>query len=709
MKAWVACVLFLLSAGQASGQKKPFTIADLYRLKSISDPQIAPDSRRIAFVVTGYDLPGGKTNADVYVVGMEGQNLRRLTYSEKSDSHPRWSADGKNLLFVSTRTGAPQVYILNMAGGEPRQLTSLATGASRPRWSSDGKFVVFRSSVFPEYGADAKKNKRDLDAMKKGPVQAHLADRLFYRHWDSWLGGRRRHVFAVDVKTGKVIELTPGDRDAPPRFFQSRAGFSVSPDGKEVCYVSNPDPDPWQSTNGDLFVVPIGGGEAKNLTGANRAWDGAPKYSPDGRTIAFIKQVVAGYEADRFRLATLDRKSGRIRTLTEDFDYWVNDFEWGPDSRTLYFTADHRGHVPLFKVTIGDDGEAGKVVPVLDAKTIDDFRISPDGRWVVLTRRSVGEPTELYRAGARGGSADLHRLTFFNQRVEEEVDIRPAESMWVEGAEGKPVHVFLVKPHGFDPGKKYPLILNVRGGPQGMWADAFRGDWQVYPGAGYVVAFPNPTGSTGYGQACTEAISRDWGGRVYDDLMKVTDALAALPFVDENRLGAMGWSWGGYMMMWLEGHTDRFRALAAMMGVYDLASMYRTTEELWFVNWDFGGPPWSGSPVYAKFTPSGFVKNFKTPCLVITGERDFRVSYTQSLQFFTDLQKMKVPSRLIVFKNDGHWPDWVKSMPLYYNAHLDWFHRYLGGKPAPYDVGKMVRNRVFGLEKKDQRIKGSKE
>jgi dipeptidyl aminopeptidase/acylaminoacyl peptidase len=701
MRSLLACVLFLISAGLSAGQKKPFTLADLYRLKSVSDPQIAPDGRRVAIVVTDHDLARGKSNSDVYVVGIGGGNPRRLTYGKKSDSHPRWSADGTSLLFVSSRTGTPQIYIMNMAGGEPRRLTSLSTGASQPRWSPDGKFVVFRSSVFPEYGANAKKNKRDLDAMKKGPVQAHLADRLFYRHWNAWLDGRRRHLFAAEVKTGKVIELTPGDRDVPPRFFQSGEGFSISPDGRDVCYVANPDPDPWQSTNGDLFVVPIRGGPAKNLTRANRAWDGHPKYSPDGRFIAFIKHEVPGYEADRFRLAVFDRTSGRVRTLTEDFDYWVGDFEWGPDSRTLYFTADHRGHVPLFKVGVGEgDGKVSEVVPGPDVKTIDDFRISPDGQWAVLTRRSVGEPVELFRASLRAEGAELQRLTFFNQKVEKEVDIRPAESMWVDGAGGKPVHVFLVKPHGFDPNRKYPLILNVRGGPQGMWADAFRGDWQVYPGAGYVVAFPNPTGSTGYGQAYTEAISRDWGGRVYEDLMKVTDALAALPYVDANRMGAMGWSWGGYMMMWFEGHTDRFAALAAMMGVYDLESMYRTTEELWFPDWDFGGPPWGGSPVYAKFSPSDFVKNFKTPCLVITGERDFRVSYTQSIQFFTDLQKMKVPSRLIVFKNDGHWPGWVKSMPLYYNAHLDWFHRYLGGKPAPYDMTKMVRNRVFGVEKK---------
>ena len=690
MKTWLSIFLAALLASVSSGQKRPFTIEDLYRLKSVSDPRISPDGERIAFVVTGYDLPRGKSQTDIYLVGPGGRDLRRLTRGKSVEHHPRWSTDGKSLLYVSTRTGAPQVFVLDMAGGEPRQLTSLSTGVSDPEWSPDGRHVVFASSVFPEYGADDGKNRRDQEAMDKGPIQAHMADRLLYRHWTSYRDGKRTHLMALEVASGKVRDLTPGDFDAP-RFSLGGIGFAVSPDGKELCYVSNHDPDPWSSTNGDLWVVPMTGGEARNLTAANKAFDGSPRYSPDGRYIAYLKQEVPRYEADRFRLALYDRASQETRTLTESFDAWVGDFEWTPDSRTLYFTAGHRGHVPLFKVYV----HGGKVQPVLDVKTINAFQVSPDGKWAALTRRSVAEPTELWQAPLEGGAADHLRLTTFNKPVEDAVDIRPVEELWVEGAAGKKVHVFIVKPHGFSPEKKYPLILNVRGGPQAMWADAFRGDWQVYPGAGYVVAFPNPHGSTGYGQAYTEAISGDWAGHVYTDLMKVTDALAALPYVDADRMGAMGWSYGGYMMMWFQGHTDRFKALAAMMGVYDLRSMYSATEELWFPEWDLKGTPWSGSDSYRKFSPSGHVKNFKTPCLVITGERDYRVPYTQSLQFFTDLQKMEVPSRLIVFRNDGHWPSHVKSMPLYYNAHLDWFHRYLGGTPAPYDMVKMVRNRAF--------------
>ena len=687
MKKTLAILIIMLFTLPLLAQKRAFTIEDLYRIKGVGDPQISPDGKSIAFVVTEYQFPEGESNADIYVVDIEGGQPRRLTYSTNADYHPRWSPDGKTLMFVSTRKDGPQVWLLPVNGGEPRQLTTISSGVADPIWSPDGRRIVFATEVFPEYGADDTLNRRDSQAMEEGPIQAHMADRLLYRHWTSWADGKRTHTFVIDVESGDVRDLTPGDFNAP-RFSLGGRGYAISPDGKELCVVSNHDPDPWSSTNADLWVVPLDGGEMKNITDGNEAYDGDPLYSPDGRTIAFLKQAIPRYEADRFRIALYDRKTETIRTTTQDFDNWVSDFAWTPDSRFLFFTAGVKGHVPLYRV----DVKSGKIMLVVDAKTIDSFSLSSDGKWIALTRRSVGEPTELFRVDTNGKT--IKKLSFLNAPVQEEVDIRPAEEMWVEGGEGAQIQVFIVKPHDFDPEKKYPLILNVHGGPQMMWADAFRSDWQVYPGAGYVVAFPNPHGSTGYGQDFTAQISSDWGGMVFEDVMKVTDALAALSYVDEERMGAMGWSYGGYLIMWFEGHTDRFKALASMMGVYDLRSMYGATEELWFPEWDLKGQPWN-SEQYEKWSPSNFVENYKTPCLVITGERDYRVPYTQSLHFFTDLQKMEVPSRLIVFKNDGHWPSHVRSMPLYYNAHLDWFHKYLGGEPAPYDMTKMVRNRAF--------------
>lgn len=687
MKKYILLLLCFAVIGNA--QKKPFAIEDLYKIKSVSAPALSPDGKQILFSVTESFLAQGKTNSDIYVMNADGSNQRKLTNNAAADYAPHWLPNGKSFFFLSSRNNGTQVWKLSLEGGEPEQITNISSGVGNVQIAPDGKGFIFSTDVYPEYGADDAMNKKTSEAKSKGPVQAYMADRLLYRHWTSWQEGKRGHTFYYDLTTNKYIDLTPGDYDAPGYGMGSAV---ISPEGTEVCFVSNHDSREAESTNKDLFLVPINGGDAKNITKANRAYDDEPVYSPDKRYIAFKMQTVPTYESDLFRLAVYDRNTGSIDMLTEGrFDNWVGSYTWAPDSKSIYFTAQVQGNVPLYNIEL----KTKKISLVMNAKTIDAFAIAPDGKSIIYTRRSIAEPVEMWRAQIEKGAAkNPQRLTFFNREVENTVDIRPAEELWIASPTGKKIHTFLIKPHDFDPKKKYPLILNVHGGPQSQWADAFRGDWQVYPGSGYIVAMPNPHGSTGYGQEFTAAISKDWGGKVYQDVMAVADSLANIPFVDADRMGAMGWSYGGYMMMWLEGHTTRFKAIAAMMGVYNLTAMHGTTEELWFPQWDLAGTPWT-SDLYITWSPNQFVKNFKTPCLVITGERDYRVSYNQSLEFFTDLQLMNVPSRLIVFPNDGHWPNNVKSMPLYYNAHLDWFHTYLGGAPAPYDMTKMIRNQAF--------------
>lgn len=689
------------------GQKRAFTIADFYKLKSVAEAQLSPDGKNIAFVVTETYLEQAKSNQDVYVMNSDGSDIKNLTNHPSADNHPRWSLDGKSIMFVSTRENSPQAWLVPVDGGEPKQLTNFSMGVGDPEWSHDGKSLIFSADVFPDCGADNDCNKYNDSTMSNGPIQAHLADRLLYRHWTSWKGGKRTHTFAFDLETQKYIDLSPGDFDAPA-FEQS---FSISQDG-EVCYVSNHDINEAETTNKDLWICSTAtyievddktnkenpfsipksvteySKESINITSNNKAYDGDPQYSPDGKWIAYKLQLIPTYESDKIRIGLYNRNTGEKSILTEEFDDWVGSFKWSPDSKSIYFTAQVEGHFPLYKVEI----KSKKITKVIDVKTIDAFDLSSDGKTLVFARRSVGEPVELWSCSSTG--KNLKQLTFFNKQIADEVDIRPAEEMWIPSPTGKKIHTFIVKPHNFDPNKKYPLILNVHGGPQMQWSDAFRGDWQVYPGSGYIVAFPNPHGSTGYGQEFTAAISKDWNGRVYQDVMAVADSLEKVSYVDKDRMGAMGWSYGGYFMMWLEGHTTRFKAIACMMGVYNLKAMHGATEELWFPQWDLNGVPWE-SELYETLSPNKHVKNFKTPCLVITGENDYRVPYTQSLEYFTDLQKMGVPSRLIVFPNDGHWPSSVKSMPLYYNAHLDWFHKYLGGEPAPYDMTKMVRNQAI--------------
>jgi len=690
-KSFIALTLLIFAfAVQADDDaKRALTIADLYDLKSVGDPQCSPDGKRVAFTVTEHDMEKGKSNSDIYVMNADGSDLRRMTSSEKADYHPRWSPDGDYLLFVSARKDGSQAWRLPVGGGEAEQLTDFSMGVSDPRWTSDGKKIVFFTEVFPECGADSECNKKLTDDTDEGPVQAHLADDLLYRHWTFYKDGKKFHTLLYDIAAKEYTDMTPGDLDAP--YYMTgggNAGWDISPDGRELCVSSNADPNHWETTNKDLYLVPVDGGEMKNITGDNEAFDGKPHYSPDGRYIAYIVQQVPAYEADLFSIALYDRQTGEKRALTAEFDYWVDDIHWSSDSKSIFFTAEITAVNPLHKIDI----KSGKIKKLADLRTIGSFDISPDGKRVFVSSTAIAQPQEIWTAKTNG--KNIERLTWFNKPVEDEVDIRPAEEHWVESPTGKKIHTWVVKPHGFDPGKKYPFILNVHGGPQGMWWDSFRGDWQVYPGSGYVIAFPNPHGSSGFGQEFTLGISRDWAGKVYEDVMAVTEYMADQAYVDEDRMGAMGWSYGGYMMMWFEGHTDRFKSIVSMMGLYNLPAMWGATEELWFPQFDLGGAPWE-SEDYEKLSPHNYTDRFETPCLVITGEKDYRVPYTQSLEFFSALQKRGVPSRLIVFENDGHWPSWTRSMPLYYNAHLEWFHQYLGGAPAPWDSGEMVRNRAY--------------
>ncbi|HUQ19639.1 MAG TPA: S9 family peptidase [Gemmatimonadaceae bacterium] len=674
-------------------QKKAFTINDLYRIKNISDLAVSSDGRAIVYAVSTTDLPRAKRTSRIWIASADGSNARLLTQDTANQSSPRFSPDGKSIMVImGDSAGDQNLFVVPAAGGAARQVTHIGSGVSDAVWSPDGTRIVFSSDVYPECGGDDACNRRITEQWQKGPLKAHIADALLFRHWTSWKDGTRTHVLLADVATGSVRDLTPGKIDAPPFQLGGPVQYALSPDGKELAFALNPDSVPASSTNSDIWVLSLIDPSAKprNITVANKAYDNSPKYSPDGRYIAYRTQLVPAYESDLFRLALYDRTKGTTRVLSESYRDWIDDFDWSADSKSLYFTGPALGETPIRKFDLA----LGTITTVLTGGTIDQFAVTPDQQRIFYIHRTVGEPAEAFVASLRSGRAQSPtRLTHLNDAFTAEVDIRPAEAMWVEGAGGAKVQYYVVKPHGFDPSKKYPMILNVHGGPQGNFGDAFRGDWQIYPGAGYVVVFSNPHGSTGFGQDFTAQISGDYGGQVFDDLMKVTDAVAKLPYVDSTRMGAMGWSFGGYEMNWFEGHTTRFKAIASMMGLYDLRSFYGATEELWFPRYDLKAEPWETSK-YMQWSPSGYVRHFQTPVLIITGEKDFRVPYTQSLEFFTDLQLRGIPSKLIVYSNAGHWPSWYE-MALYYTAHLEWFNKWLGGAPPPWTSEAFLRNAVF--------------
>lgn len=672
-----ALVLTTALTGGAQSQKRAFEVKDVYRVQYASGPTVSAKGQ-LAYTVSGSILSRQKSFMNIVVDG-------KTVTNDSLSASPQWSEDGKKLYYTSYKNGTAQLYVLE--NGVSTQLTDYALGVQSAIVSPNGRYVAFAAQVDPlTDGTDGKAQLAALTAKQKNPLQAHLTDSLFLRHWTEYNDGRYWHILVYDLQTKKYTDLTPGRYDSPVFSPNGPSGFVFSPDSKEICYLSNHDRHPEASTNCDLWVVPVTGGETRCLTADNKAWDGSPQYSPDGRWIAYRFQRTPGYESDRFILGLINRKTGEKRVLTEQFDNWVDDFQWSADSKQIYFLGEVRGEEPLYAVDLAK----GHIRPVIAGKAISGFCADGKGGFY-YSYSTTGKPSALYHADKKGRET---QVTHLNDQLEAEVDMRPSETMWVMGAKGDSVEVFIVKPHNFDPSKKYPLIVNVHGGPQMQWMNSFRADWQVYPGAGYVVAYPNPHGSTGYGQDFCRAISGDWGGSPYEDVIAVTNKLAELNYVDSTRMGAMGWSYGGYFMNWLQGQPHRFKCLASMMGVFNLRAMWGTTEELWFPNFELGGQPWN-SKLYDKWSPNMYVKNYHTPTLIITGERDYRVSYNQSLEYFTILQTLGIPSRLIVFDNDGHWPSNLKSMPLYYNAHLEWFHKYLGGAPAPWKSEDMVKSGDF--------------
>jgi dipeptidyl aminopeptidase/acylaminoacyl peptidase len=653
----------------------PFTATEMMRLQRLADPQVSPDGKWIAYQSTEVDTSAWTRNVDIWVVPAAGGPPRRITDDPSSDSRPRWSPDGRRLAFLSTRDGGSQVWVVDAAGGAARQVTSLPTEAGGVLWA-DERTLLVTSDVFPDcapaaggaYDADC--NRKRLESAGT-PSSARAYDRLLYRHWNAWEDLRRSHLHAVDLASGAARDLTPGDTDVPPFTVGGPDDYDVSPDGKEVAFVRKDPPSEAISTDGEIYVVSIAGGEATPVSGSP-GYDGQPRYSPDGTMIALRAQMRAGFEADRWQLMVYDRRTRAVRNLTGSFDRHVGDIAWSPDSRTLYFTAEDDARGPIFSVPAA----GGPVRAVAGGVTFGELRASPDGRSLVATAATLTHPAEIYRIGLDGAAA---AVTHVNDAVLAPFRLAAGESVTYTGAAGKRVQAWVVKPASFDPTRRYPLLVLIHGGPQGEWGDSWSYRWnpQVFAAAGYVVFMPNPRGSVGWGQEFIDDVSADWGGRACEDILKGTDWAEALPYVEKGRTAAAGASYGGYMVDWIAGHTDRYRVLVSHDGVFDLRSMYGGTEELWFPEWEFRGPYWVSRETYEKWSPSNFVQNFKTPTLVVHGELDYRVPLEQGLGMFTALQRRGVPSRLLVFPDEGHWVLKPANSIRWYQEVIGWIDRWM--------------------------------
>ncbi|HUP02411.1 MAG TPA: S9 family peptidase [Bryobacteraceae bacterium] len=667
-------VLILLCAAVLPAQKRPFDVNAMMQLKRISDPELSPDGKSVAFSVQTVDVAANKKPQQIWIVPLEGGSPRQITRDGDDNERPRWSPDSKQIAYISNRGGSAQIWLMDPDGANAKQVTNLSTEAGGVLFSPDGKNLVFTSEVYPDCGADDACNKKQLDADKANPVKAREYTELLYRHWTAWQTRRRSHLLVVAVTGGPAKDLTPGPHDIPPFSLGGPDDYDISPDGQEVCYSMNADPVPAISTNSDLYVVSIKGGDARKITITPGA-DVSPRYSPDGAYIAWRAQNRAGYESDRWRLMTIQRSTGIVNSPTGNLDRWVNSFAWSPDSTSLFFTTGDRGRQAIQLTPVG--GGAIHIAASGESE-LDDMQFTHDGKTMVYTQQTGASPVEIYRAASTGGAPVA--LTHLNDQTLSDCQTTPLEEFWADSKDGSRLQYFVIKPYGFQPGAKYPVLMLIHGGPQGAWGYDWTYRWnaQVFAAAGYVVVEPNPRGSTGYGQKFIDDINGDWGGRAFDDVMAVTDnALATLPYADDSRVVAAGGSYGGYMVDWLLGHTQRFKALISHAGVYDLQSEFGATEELWFPLWEMGGTPWDKPDVYAKWSPSNYAKDFHTPTLVITGELDFRVPYTQSLQLFTALQMQKVPSKLLVFPDEGHWVLKPQNALLWYKTFIDWLDSWV--------------------------------
>jgi len=668
------CAFFLFALSfVATAQNRTYTVEDLLKVRRVGDPQVSPDSRYVVFTIGDVNFDANRVVTQIYRISIDGSDLKQLTNGEKSATAPRWSPDGKKIAFT---TGG-QIWLMDSDGDNKEQITKISTEAAAPVWSPDGKWLAFTSDVYPECSDDACNQKKD-EAAEKSKVKAHVTTRLLFRHWTEWRDVKRTHVFVVSSNGGTARDMTFGDFDSPPYAAASGVDFSFSPDSRELAYLRNPDKVEAISTNSDIYVQSLSDGPAKNITAGNKGYDVAPMYTRDGRYIIYRSQATAGFEADRWRLMAYNRSTGVSTELTRGFDQQIEEVALSPDGNYAYFTADERGRLPIFRVPLGG-AEPQKIVGDVFAS---DLHLTPDGKRLVFTNSSMSSPAEIFTASADG--KDVAALTSVNAQLMTRAGLKKGEDIEWTGALGRKIHGFIVKPNNFDPNKKYPLVVLIHGGPQGAWNDSWGYRWnpQLFANAGYVVFAPNPRGSTGYGQQFENEISGDWGGKAFVDIMNgVADVLRRNSFIDRNRIGAAGASYGGYMINWIEGHNNdprfRFKVLVSHDGVYNLTSMYGATEELWFPEWEFKGTPWTNPAMYSRWSPHNFVKNFNTPMLVIHSELDYRVPFAEGLQLFTALQRRGVDSKMLMFPDEGHWVMKPQNSQFWFHTVLDWLDKYL--------------------------------
>lgn len=648
----------------------------LWQLKRVSSPAVSPDGRRLVYGVRTYDVTANKGDTDLYLIGTDGGKPFRLTDLKGSESAATWRPDGQWIGFLSSNGGSTQLWEVKADGKKLRQVTDVEGGIANFRYSPDGTHLSFTS--------DVKLDETVNDLYPDLPeAEARIMDGLMYRHWDSWHDYAYSHLFTAPYKDGWVgepVDLLKGERvDTPLNPFGGVEQIAWSPDGRKIAYTAKKSvgTDYTVSTNSDIYLVDLESGETVNLTAGMMGYDVEPVFSPEGGRIAWLSMERDGYEADRNRLFVHDFASGSSVELTAEYDNDAHSPVWSRDGQSIFFTSESWGTVQIFAVPASGGAVRRVTDGVFDYVSLDVARLEGE-EVLVAARRSMSSPNEIYRVDSESGEAQ--QITFANREILAGVELGRVEKRMVKATDGEDILTWVIYPPGFDPSRSYPALLYAQGGPQGTVSQFFSYRWnfQLMAAHGYVVVAPNRRGVPSFGQEWKEQISGDWGGQAMQDLLSAIDDVAAEPYVDESRLGAVGASFGGYTVYWLAGnHEGRFSTLVAHAGVFNLESMYGATEEMFFVNFDLGGAYWDRSASYEKFSPHKFVQNWDTPILVIHGEKDFRVPIGEGMQAFAAAQLQGIESRFLYFPQEGHWILSPQNGILWHRVFFDWLARYL--------------------------------
>jgi dipeptidyl aminopeptidase/acylaminoacyl peptidase len=718
----LAFVLASFCPAQTAPAKRPMTFEDLMKMKRLGETAVSPDGKWLAYSVTTVNLDQNTKTAELWIQAIAGPNSesqapKKLGVAQPGDSGIQFASDGHSVLFLSGREGGQQIWQADFdaatgATANPKKLTAISTEAADALWSPDGNSVLFTSTVYPDCpaitpadAATGDKCNADRDAAAAvSKVKAQIFTHLLYRHWDHFTGEKRSHLFLLTVATGALRDLTPNDpHDVPPFSLEGGGcGCAFAPDSKELAFTENLDPEPAISVSAKIFTLDLTNPAAKPVAiSTSQGGNFNPAYSLDGKFIAWRSEARAGYESDLFKLVVYDRAAKTVKDLLPKFDRWVDEFAWASDSEVLYYTSGNEGETPIFQASF--NGQSRRITEWNGEYS--SLHSLPQSR-IVATKVTVDGPAEAYLVHysftpeippsdqyvmpTRNGKISISEtetgeeetwITHINDDLVSSLDLPKMESFWFTATDKTKLQGFLIRPPGFDPTKKYPLKLLIHGGPQGAWGDSWSYRWnaELFAANGYVVVMINPRGSTGYGQAIVDGVNGDWGGKPFTDLMQGLDyAEQHYPFIDKQRECALGASYGGFMANWILGHTDRFKCIVSHDGMFNPESAWGTTEELWFNEWEFKGKPWdyygkpdAGNP-FRKWSPAMSAKNFKTPTLVIHSQLDYRLDVAEGFQLFDTLQRLKVPSKMLYFPDEGHWVLKPQNSRLWYKTVNDW-------------------------------------